>query len=284
MTYNTINPSRFRADLADMTKMPEYNSDGFFVFSDLRDGDYALNISGRRLQTIIHSFTIPFPELIIDSAGDDELIVVIKSINGNNAVTFDPVILNREIRAGARVIANGFSTHLKSELAIGKRSQANLDDTAGLADGDIVRIIRDKSLRMKFDPYYEFPFKVTRVVGRVVTDGLSTPLKDAEIRLTKVNDTDVLLTDVEGVKVATVEIGGGKIILGAEKDVTAKTNSNGDYNAYFDAGKFIEDNTETDLLQKIALEAALDGFQSASGESQIKTGERKVINFELSKA
>ena len=238
LTFATVHPSRFQAELLGLKKAPEYKPEGFFVFSDLREKNYTLRIFGAGFQTFERPVTIPPPEFIIDSTGDDELIVVVRSIpnNGNDKnLTFDPVFLPKEIRAGARVIFPNVTTKLATALEVGPRSQAKLENVAGLAAGDIVRLIRDKSIRMKFDPYHTFEIALTRIVGKVVSQhNPEVALAGAQVQVTKLDDGLIAWNDMNGAKIATVIDGGGtRIVLGVEKDLTTMTNKKGDYNLYF---------------------------------------------------
>lgn len=250
LTYETVNPSRFQAELVDFKKKPEYKSEGFFVFSDLPAQKYTLRIAGAGWQTFDKSVTVPEPvlvpepvplrldDLVIDSAGDDELIVVVRSIpnNGNDkSITFDPVILPKEIRAGSRVISPNLTTKLAAALQVGPRSQAKLENVDGITVGEIIRIIRDKSIRMKFDPYHTFEIALTRMVGKVVSQqNLEVPLAGVQVQVTKLDDGLITWNDMNGAKIATVIDGGGsRIVLGVDKDLTTITNKKGDYNLYF---------------------------------------------------
>lgn len=279
LTYEALSPRRFKAELTNVKKSPQYKQGGFFVFSDLAPENYTLRIFGERFQPLEYSVTIPPPNLVIDSAGDNELFVIVRTINdagnnnGNKRITFDPVILNKEIRAGARVLAQGFSTELAAELDVGRNTQAKLDNVAGLTEGSIVRIIRDRSIRLKFDPYSSRPSELTRIVGQVVLkDAPEIPLEGVQVRLTQVNGVNIVLNDVAGANIATVEIDETQTILGAEKDITTMANQKGDYNLYF---------SQDDFLENITLVATLSGYQPETKTEPIRAGQRKKIDFQL---
>jgi hypothetical protein len=110
-----------------------------------------------------------------------------------------------------------------------------MENGDGLDQGSVVRIIRDNSIRMKYDPYYSFVSPITRVVGKVVPlQNPAAPLAGARVRVTKINDTDITPNDVHGVEIFTgVDVNGNTIVLGAEKDISTLTNEKGDYNLYF---------------------------------------------------
>jgi len=271
-------------------KEPQYKPEGFFVFSDLRDGNYTLHLSGDWLQPEDIDISIPLSELIIESAGDNELMVAVTSINGDGTISFEPVRLNQLIRRGSRVLASGLTTSLANSLDIGRITQARLESVAGLSDGDVVRIIRDKSVRMKFNPYYRFPRPVTQFAGKVTEEHVPvvpgeppTPIENAEAQLTEVNGTSVQLTDVQGVNVATVEIDGRIVVLGVEKDIAAPVNQKGDYHIYFSREMFLSDGTDNDDLEEVTVQVVADGYSTETSTVSVQSGERTVINFQLTR-
>jgi hypothetical protein len=206
-----------------------------------------LKITGERLQSrVLDVVILAQVPVLLDSLGDNELIVIARSIEdviGNNGVkkiSFDPVILTKQIRAGARVVSNGLlppgsSARLVATLEPGIVSSARVENANGLAANSIVRIIRDRSIRMNFDPYYSFVSPITRIVGKVVSQqNPATPLAGAQVRLTRLNGAAITPNDVQGVGIFTgVDTSGNTIVLGTEKDVSARTNEKGDYNLYF---------------------------------------------------
>jgi hypothetical protein len=274
LIYENINPARFQAELVGREKAPEYKQDGFFIFSDLREGAYTLKITGQRLQPRISNVVIPAKiPVFLDSRGDNELIVIVREIedfvgnNGGKKITFDTVILTKEIRAGARVISNTLpedsSARLASGLDAGRVFSARVENGNGLAVGSIVRIIRDRSLLMKFDPYHLFASPTTRVVGKVVSQqNPAIPLPGAQVRLTGINDTAITSDDTHGVMIFQgVDTSGKTIVLGAEKDISVVTNERGDYNLYF--------SNETLASFKIT-DTTLDELESANVPEDVR--------------
>lgn len=205
----------------------------------------------------------PSAPVFIDSRGDNELIVIVRSSedvvgnNGGKKINFDPVILTKEIRAGARVLSNtpqdNSSAKLGARLDAGLVSSARIEDTNGFDDGSIVRIIRDKSIRMIFDPYFSFDAPITRVVGKVVSQQNPTvALPGAQVSLTEINGTAIDSEDVQGVEIFTgLDTSNSVIVLGTQRDVNTVTNDKGDYNLYFSnetlASFKITDQTLADL-------------------------------------
>ena len=287
---------------------PQYKRDGFFVFSGLTGGDYTLRVTGERLQPATVAVNVPAQaHVFLESLGDNELLVVLRRVedDGENAggkkITFDPVILTKQIRAGALVLfapsnnvpGNTLAT-LAATLDPGEVSTARVEDGAGLAEGSIVRIIRDRSIRMNLDPYYTFASSMTRVVGRVVSkQNPARALAGARVTVTGMNGAAVTANDVRGATIFTGADALGKtIVLGAEKDVSAVTNERGDYNLYFSnetlAGYRVTDATVQaldaagvpqkvlDVLEGAALKdrlfRGLERFLSALGEAMASEG------------
>lgn len=241
-----MSPSRFRAELIGRGATPQYKDQGFFVFSDLPQGTYRLKITGERLRPATIEVAVPAEaHVFLESRGDSELVVIARTVAndpggpGGRRITFDPVILTRQIRAGARVASDGLPPDppatLTAQLEVGEVSSARLTNAAGLAANSVVRIIRDRSIRMGLDPYYAFESSITRVVGKVVSQlNPGLPLAGAQVRVAELNGAAVTQTDVDGVAIFKgVDAGGRAIVLGAEQDVSALTNERGDYNLYF---------------------------------------------------
>lgn len=298
LNFNVIKHPRFRVQLLRKNNSPnsvaiisnhspQYKSDGFFVFSNLSNDEYTLRIQATSFQTLYYPFSIPFQwtNSIIKSSGDNELIVVVKDIvPSKNKVTFEPIILSKEIEKHSIVISNNLETKLSERLEIGKRESALLSSVNNLSVGSIIRIIRGNSLRLKFNPYFTHQNGVTNIIGKVVSStNNELPLKGVKIQLKKINDGAITWIDLEGVNIAVAEVGGNKMVLGSEKDLITFSNNNGYYGFYFDRWKFIDLNNNNDLLNKITLEVSLEGYKEVVHEEALKSGERKTLNFQLIK-
>jgi len=277
LTYAALDPGQFEARLLGMKIAPQYKAGGFFAFFDLRSGSYDLQIVGHNFQPQQYPLTIPVAPLIFYPPGDNELLVIVKTINdGGKKITFDPVILTREIRAGAVVLAPGFAAQLTTTLEAGKAMEARVDDVTKLTVGSIVRIIRGSSIRLKFMPYTQLPAESTRIIGKItLKDADDIPLQGVQVRLTGVNDSNIIVQDIANADIATVETGGIKLILGTQKDITTFSNTAGDYNFYFNNGN---------ELQNITLMATLEGYQPQIKAISITAGQRNKIDFQLVKA
>ena len=117
---------------------------------------------------------------------------------------------------------------------------------------------------------------MTHVAGRIVTQqGPQVPLAGAEVRLTEVNGQPVTPENVVGVSVAIVVLDGTRRVLGAEADVSTRTNRNGDYVLYFTRGNG---------LQSVSLTATLAGYTPSSTTEPIQSGERRLVDIALARA
>lgn len=278
VTFEALSAERFTAALLGSRREPSYKDGGFFVFADVPPGDYTLRLSGERLQAQEFGVTLPLGQVVFEREGDNELAVVVKSAStqgGSGRITFDPVPLRRPIRRGALVLGpSGFTTTLAVQLEAGRAAGATLQTVAGLAAGAIVRIVRDKSVRLKFDPYYTAAPELTSVVGRVADAGPGArPLGGARVRLTKVNNVAVAVETVAGVRLATVGAGTDKFVLGTETDALTFANQSGDYNLYF---------TRTDITA-VEVEASLAGFATATQSLGVTPQARNRADFQLTK-
>lgn len=274
-SFESLSQSYFTAELIGAKASPQYKNGGFFVFSNLRPGNYTLRISGERFQTEEFPVVLPFAPPFLEAPGDDELVVVIRSLdNVATRIGFDPVILPKPFKTGSRVVSATFNGTLAATLEAGRVISAKIDTLAGLAAGDIVRIIRDKSIRLRYGPYSSLPPEFTRVVGRIVLKGPPAPaIEGVEVRIAAVNSANVSVHGVSGVNVVTAQIAGKTVALGTERDTRTRSNRNGDYNLYF--GK--------PDITSVTLEATRAGLQTATQTVAITPKARHRADFELLK-
>lgn len=266
LSYQGVDPQRLRVEIVGVNKSAWYKEGGFFCFNEVPAGKYRVLVSGERLQPQEFNVTLPYANPLLGRAGDDELIVVVKTVSAHDGrVTFDPVIIRRAIRAGAAARAAGFTSKLAAALGPGKVSGAKLEGVEALAPGAVLRLVRGHAIRLKFDPYSQPPPGWTHVVGRVEHKqiaGLALP--GALVRIRKVNGVDVQTAGVAGVAVATVEIDGKKVVLGTDGDVKAVANARGDYNLYFNRSD----------IAAVTLSASLLNYKTRSLNVNVAAGGR----------
>lgn len=298
LTYEDVRPPGFRAELVGRGETPQYKEGGFFVFSGLRADDYSLKITGERFQPATVKVTVPAQNHTSPGPrGDNELIVIARTVAndpnnpGVRRITFDPVILTRQIRAGAPVISDGLpvvadpalAPALAATLEVGEVSSATLRNAGGLPANSIVRVVRDLSIRMNLDPYYAFESSITRVVGKVFVQGnRESPLEGARVRLIKLNGAPVTHTNVQGVSIFKgVDAGGRAVVLGAVKDISAVTNRNGDYNLYFSnetlAGFKVTAQTITELTNAGAPQSVLNVLEDTALKDKVFRGLERFL-------
>lgn len=276
LSYDGVDPQRLRVELVGVAKSAWYKEGGFFAFNEVAPGQYRVLISGERLQPQEFDVALPLAEPLLGRDGDDELFVIVKTVSASDGrVTFDPVIIRRAIRAGAAARAVGFTSTLAATLEPGKVSGAKLESVEGLTVGVVLRLVRGVAIRMKFDPYFQPPPGWTHVVGRVEHDAIpGLALPSAQVSLEKVNDVDVLTEAVAGVNVATVEIAGKKVVLGTAGDVTAVTNSKGDFNLYFNRSE----------ITAVTLSASLLNYKTKNQNVAVVVGGRNRADIFLERS
>jgi hypothetical protein len=276
LSYEGIDPQRLRVELMGVAKPATYKDGGFFVFNDVRPGQYRVRIFGERLQPQEFNVVVPLAEGLLSQPGDDELVVVVKTASASDGkITFDPVVLRKAIRAGAAVRSQGFNTKLAARLEPGKVSTAKLESVQGLAAGAVLRLIRGRAVRLKFDPYFQTPPELTLIVGKVEqknVPGLALP--GVKIRLQKVNGVQVKSVLVAGANIATVDLVGKKVVLGTDGDIQAITNSKGDYNLYF---------SRSDITN-VTLSANLQGYQTKNQNLALTQGGRNRADISLERS
>ena len=276
LSYEGVDPQRLRVELVGAGRSAWYKEGGFFCFNEVPAGQYRVLVSGERLQPQEFEVTLPYANPLLGRAGDDELIVVVKTVGASDGrVTFDPVIIRRAIRAGAAARAAGFTSKLAAALGPGKVSGARLEGVENLTPGSVLRLVRGHAIRLKFDPYFQPPRGWTQVVGRVehtAIAGLALP--GAQVRIRKVNGVDVKTAGVAGVSVATVEIAGKQVVLGTDRDVKTVTNSRGDYHLYFNRGD----------VTAVTLSASLLNYKTKNQSLTVVVGGRNRADISLERS
>jgi hypothetical protein len=277
LVYEPLDPGEYTAELVGTSAVAYYKRGGIFAFADIAPGAYALRLSGDGFLTQSYGVTLPGPSPLLSISGDNDLIVIVKALNGgSNNITFDPVVIAAGIRAGSPVLADGFSTTLATGLDPGSVTQAKLAGVGTLAPGSVVRMVRDASIRLKYNPYFDFAVPVTQIAGQVTASGSGgRPIVGAQVRLVSIAGSPVTLTSVAGASVATVVAGGQTIVLGTSRDVTTFTNSAGDYRFYFD----LDQPSGT-----TAVEASSPGYVTQAQNVTASPRARTRADFQLAKA
>jgi hypothetical protein len=195
-------------------RRPFLKQDGYFVFADLEPSvtDYHFRIAVRSYQDRTIAKALPANtavELIF--SGEDELYLLITQVQGaQNRITFEEIPFVPTIEAGAMVIGEGgFTATLAEPLEGQKLSFAVLSTVAGLAGGQLLRILRSASLIVRPGPYYPFPAETTVVAVKVVeSDPAETPIGDAAVEVIQVNATAPTAVNVGGLNLSRINLGG----------------------------------------------------------------------------
>lgn len=276
LSYAGVDPQRLRAELVGFAHPAFYKEGGFFAFNEVPPGQYRLRVYGERLQPQEFDVAVPFADPLIGRAGDDELIVVVKTVSANDGrITFDPVVIRKTVRAGSTARAAGFNSKLAATLEPGKVSGAKLESVQNLAAGAVLRLVRGLAIRLKLDPYTQPPPGWTQIVGHVEQKNVAgLALPDAQVRLRKVNGTDVQTAGVAGVSVATVDIAGKKVVLGTDGDVKTLTNGKGDFCLYFNRSD----------ITAVTLSASLPNYKTKNQNLTIVTGGRNRADIFLERS
>jgi hypothetical protein len=274
LTFEPLEPGAYTAELAGWPQAPQYKQQGFFAFVDVPPGEHRLILSGARFQSRSLPLTLPLASPLLTPPGEDELVIVVGSVNpGQSRITFPAVDLPRPIRAGARVLTATVETTLAAGLDAGTVTAARLTDAAGISEGDLVRLVRDASLRLRHGPYSTVPHGLTRIVGRIgEAADPELGLPGVTVRVTHANGESLTVTDVAGASVVTVDLAGTTHVFGFAQDLACRTNGSGDYNLYF---------ADADFLTAVTLEIAGAGFQTRTKTLAVAVNQRTKADFTL---
>lgn len=279
LNYEPVSKNRFETKILELNKAAEYKDGGYFVFSDIHPGEYTLRMSGQRYRSEEYTLTLPFTPLYLHNPGDDELIVVATTVDSAiNVIMFNPVNQPKSIRAGATILTQSVSTTLASDLNPGEITRARLESVSGISQGDIVRIVRDESIRLRFSPYQEIPVSVTRIIGKITrNDPPQIPVPCALIRVTHIGGIPFTIDNIAGVNVVSRVVGTNRRIIGTERDITTHSNERGDYTLYF------EGEAEGSQLF-VTFRVERTGYQPATQTVTIHRDRRNIVNFPLDRA
>jgi hypothetical protein len=216
-----------------------YKHDGHFTFLDLPASPTAYEFElldglyqGRRFTKGLP--TVAPVEITYD--GEDEIYVSVNTVNAvTKQITFAPIAFLPPIRSGAAVLGQGgFSTTLAEALAGVDATTAVLTTVAGLAPGNLLRIVRSHCLRAKAGPYYPFPGGLTLLRLRVVEDSAEEPpLAGVKAQLTEINGVVPSSTGVAGATLRHATLGAQVFVFGTGADLEASTEARGNAVFYF---------------------------------------------------
>jgi hypothetical protein len=233
--------------LDDERKAALVKSDGHFVFANLEPSatDYRIHIDAPSYQDRVIAKALPGAAAVqVMLAGEDELYLLIGSVlAAQNRITFEQNTVVPPIEAGAAVIGQGgFTATLAEALEGQKIAFAALSTVAGLAAGQLLRIVRGNNLLLRPGPYYPFPPDTTVLAVKVVAnDPVEPALGDAGIEITRLNGNAPTMVDVGGLSLSSFSLGGsppGSIILD-DDDKKNASNDRGDTVFYFAGSKQI---------------------------------------------
>jgi hypothetical protein len=255
-------------------------ADGHFAFADLEPSptDYRIHIGARSYQDRIILQGLPTSAPVrVMLPGEDELYLLINNVAPpQQRVTFEPITFVASIEAGAAVIGEGgFIATLAEALEGQKITFAVLSTVAGLAAGQVLRIVRSSNLLLRPRSYYSFPADATVIAVKVVAnDSLQTALGDVDIEITRINGTEPTLTDVGGLQLNLFDLGAnppGSVILD-DNDKNTATNDRGDAVFYFPGSK---------QITSIQVGVTKTGFQASTSSISVTAKRRNSQNIAL---
>ncbi len=222
--------------------------DGFYVFTDLEPGPYELTIDSARYQPFEHSFELPLPtahRLILDVPGENERMLVVQGVDAAaSTISFAARNFLHPLPAGTPVISSRLVTTLTAELEGEAVDTATLTSVGAgvtaLRSEDVVRLVKQRVVRMRPGPYYPFSSTLTRLTGTVRDAATGQSIRGATLELTRINAEDVLSAEVgtspgNSVRVYTVGSGAAMRALGPRRTVRSTTDQRGRYSFYFPA-------------------------------------------------
>lgn len=234
ITREVIPYKNLKVSIQNHRAVPLYKEDGFFVFSDLEQGDYRFQLSAPSYQSRIVEKNLP-PGLLVELSfhGEDDFYVLINEVqNGTGKrVTFANIPFLKTIPVGAAVFGeSGFSTTLTSTLEGENIGFADLNDVTGLSAGEILRFVRSNNIMMRPGPYYPFEPGTTVLALKIADNSTpdKPPLANVRCQIIKVNNVGLSTSNVGGVDIKTVTMPGGPtLVLGTEKDITTYSDERG---------------------------------------------------------
>ena len=279
LTRDLIFAPEYQVRLKRPAVEASYKPDGYFVFQALNPAapQYQIALSGGRYQTReFPQISAPSGPVELGFAGEDELHVVVKTVSSTHA-SFDAIPFVPRIAKGAMVLGEGgFTSTLKTPLGGVGLSTVPLDSTAGLASGQLLRIVRSSCLLAKPGPYYAFPQGTTLLgLKTVERTTLATPLAGVRVRILQVNGQLPTTTTVSGLSLHHASMPGAvtkTVVLGTEGDLETRSDARGLAVLFF-PGHW--------PLTTLRLELSCDGFVSQVLNAEVTAGQRTSITARL---
>ncbi len=246
---DVLRPDEFRVDFGPAPRQPapaaSYKQDGYFVFQNLKVSatDYEVRFESPLYQrrSFLHDLPTAAPVELTYPA-EDEIYLSIKTVTpATKRVGFAAIPFLPRILAGAQVRGQGaFTTTLKQNLEGLDVVTADLNSVAGLAPGQLLRVIRSTGLLAKPGPYYPFPDGTTTVLAFKVTDLTSgAAIEGAAAQIQKLNTLTPASTVVGGVTLRHVTLPtpppGLVAVLGPNRDLATVSDARGQAVFYFPA-------------------------------------------------
>jgi len=255
-------------------------ADGHFAFADLEPSptSYRIHIGARsyRDRIVLQGLPTSAPVQVM-VPGEDELYLLINNVAApQQRVTFEQITFVAPIEAGAAVIGEGGLIATLAEALEGQKiTFPVLSTVAGLATGQVLRIVRSSNLLLRPGSYYPFPADATVIAVKVVAnDSLQTALSDADIEITRINGNSPTLTDVGGLQLSLFDLGGnppGSVILD-DNDRNTATNDCGDAVFYFPGSK---------QITSIQVGVTKTGFQASTSSISVTAKRRNFQKVAL---
>lgn len=281
VTRRPLFPQDMTVTLEETQGQALLKHDGHFAFTDLAPSanDYHIRLGGPAYQKRTVAKTLPTPTPVqVSYPGEDELYVTIANLTLPNRVTFEEMPFVPKIEAGAAVIGQGgFTATLAEALEGQKVSFAELSTTAGLAGGQLLRIVRSNSLLMRPGPYYPFSGDTTVLVLKVAwNDATEPPIDGATLSISQVNANAPAVVNVGGLSLRQFDLGGVPqtfLVLDPD-DVATLTNDRGDAAFAFPGGK---------AIATIRVSASHPNYVTANATIAVSSNARTFHKFLLNK-
>ena len=204
LTRQVLRPEEMSVSLEGDPRPALRKEDGHFALVDLEPSttDYNVRLGGPAYQTRTVAKALPtLAPVQVTFPGEDELYLVLAGTSTpQNRVNFQTLAFVPPIDAGAAVIGEGGFTATLAEPLEGRDvSFAVLSTIAGLAAGQVLRIVRSPNLLVRPGPYYAFPDDVTVVAVHVVeNDPAEPPIGDATIAISQIDGSGPTVIAVGG--------------------------------------------------------------------------------------